>query len=209
MVGRNFFAALQTHRPAHEFIAWTAEVPSMTALIDEKFGRAARDAYLGSAQSTGRVPRDLIAAVDDIAFPISLLGFVWFSVLALRRQMVEPACLAIITVCGFFGNALLTSAASGVFDRYQARLSWLFLAAGVLVWARLRDAPIRSPQSLRQPMLASWRLGPAMKQASVSAGSPFAELMDHPKRRAPRVTGLKNVDDQGTTKTAEEPRWRP
>jgi hypothetical protein len=175
MVGRNFIAALQTHRPAHEFIAWTAEVPSMTDLIEKKFGRAARDAYLGSAQSTGRVPRDLIAAVDDIAFPISLLGFVWFSVFALRRQMIEPACLAIITVCGFLGNALLTSAASGVFDRYQARLSWLFLAAGVLVWARLREASRRSPQALRQAPLAGWRPRPAMKPASVSAGSPFAD----------------------------------
>ena len=27
MVGRNFIAALQTHRPAHEFIAWTPRYP--------------------------------------------------------------------------------------------------------------------------------------------------------------------------------------
>ena len=54
MVVRNFVAALQTHRPAQEFIPWTSEVPSMTALIDNRFGRESRDAYLRSAQSMGR-----------------------------------------------------------------------------------------------------------------------------------------------------------
>ena len=39
MVIHNFVAALHTHRPAYEFIPWTGEVPSMTALIDKKFGQ--------------------------------------------------------------------------------------------------------------------------------------------------------------------------
>ena len=43
MVIHNFVAALHTHRPAYEFIPWTGEVPSMTALIEKKFGtRGAR-----------------------------------------------------------------------------------------------------------------------------------------------------------------------
>jgi hypothetical protein len=166
MVFHNFFAALHTHRPAYEFIPWTGEVPSMTALIEKKFGSEARDAYLGSAQSRGQVPRGLIGAVDDIAFPLSLLAFVWFSVLAVRRQMVKPACLAILVVCGFLGNALLTSAASGVFDRYQARVSWLFLAAGVLVWARLRDAAVTASRTHIQSVLPALHLSSVMEEAT-------------------------------------------
>ena len=116
----------------------------------------------GARNRGARFRGDLIGAVDDVAFPLSLLAFVWFSALALRRQMVEPACLAIIVACGFIGNALLTSAASGVFDRYQARLSWLFLAAGVLVWARLRDAAIPASRPLIQSALAVLRLNPGL-----------------------------------------------
>ena len=183
MVIHNFVAALHTHRPAYEFIPWTGEVPSMTALIDKKFGHEARDAYLGSAQSRGKVPRDLIGAVDDIAFPLSLLAFVWFSALALRRQMVEPACLAIIVACGFIGNALLTSAASGVFDRYQARLSWLFLAAGVLVWARLRDAPLPASRPLIQAVLAALRLQPGLEQARIVEWRLLRRWTDHGRGR--------------------------
>ncbi len=172
MVIQNFVAALNTHRPAHEFMPWTGEVPSMTALIEKKFGRETRDAYLGSAQSRGRVPRDLIGAVDDIAFPLSLLSFVWLSALAVRRQMVKPACLAILIVCGFLGNALLTSAASGVFDRYQARLSWLFLAASVLVWARLKDAAVAGSRPFIQSVLTGMRLNPIMEEASAPRRTP-------------------------------------
>jgi hypothetical protein len=144
----------------------------MTALIEKKFGSEARNAYLGSAQSRGQVPRDLIGAVDDIAFPLSLLAFVWFSALAVRRQMVEPACLAILIVCGFLGNALLTSAASGGFDRYQARLSWLFLAAGVLVWARLRDAAVTASRPHIQSVLPALHLNPVMEGASAPSRTP-------------------------------------
>ena len=189
MVICNFVAALQTHRPAQEFIPWTGEVPSMTALIDKRFGREARDAYLGSAQSTGRVPRQLIGAVDEVAFPMSLLLFSYVSTLALRRQMVEPACLAIITATGFIGNALLTSAASGIFDRYQARISWLFLAVGVLVWARLRDAPIPTPRPLNQWRLGVSPLNPGMEQAHATAGSPFENLGK--PRQAPPYSDLR------------------
>jgi hypothetical protein len=173
MVIQNFVSALHTHRPAYEFIPWTEEVPSMTALIDKKFGQEARDAYLGSAQSRGKVPRDLIGAIDDVAFPLSLLAFVWFSTIAVRRQMAEPASLAIIVACGFIGNALLTSAASGVFDRYQARLSWLFLAAGVLVWARLRDAPLPASRPFIQAVIATLRLQPGFEQARIVSGGSF------------------------------------
>ena len=169
MVTRNFVAALQTHRPAHEFIPWTGEIPLMTALIEKRFGRAARDAYLGSAESRGQVPRDLIAAVDDVAFPLSLLAFGWFSVLAFRRQMAEPACLAVLIAGGFFGNALLTSAASGVFDRYQARLSWLFLAGGVLIWARLRDAAIFASAPRIQTAFATLNLYSGLGQARLAS----------------------------------------
>ncbi|MBV9404089.1 MAG: hypothetical protein JO211_02015 [Acidobacteriaceae bacterium] len=175
MVIRNFVAALNTHRPAYEFVPWTGEVPSLTALIEKKFGSEARDAYLASAQSKGRVPRDLIGAVDDVTFPISFVAFVWFSFLALRRQMAEPACLSILVVCGFIGNALLTSAASGVFDRYQARLSWLFLAAGVLVCARLRDAAIPASRPFIQTALAALRLQPAFGRARIASIGSFGE----------------------------------
>src|SRR4029077_3923372 len=147
----------------------------MTALIDKKFGHEARDAYIGSAPSRGKVPRDLIGAVDDVAFPLSLLAFVWFSTLAVRRQMAEPACLAITVVGGFIGNALLASAASGVFDRYQARLSWLFLAAGVLFWARLRDAPIPASGPFIHAVIAAVRLRPGFEQARIASGSSFDE----------------------------------
>ncbi|MBW0003950.1 MAG: hypothetical protein JO216_10710 [Hyphomicrobiales bacterium] len=164
MVARDFVAALQTHRPAQEFIPWTAEVPSMTALIEKRFGREARDAYLASAQSRGRVPRQLIGAVDEVAFPLSLLFFFAVSLLALGRQMVGAACLSIVVASGYVGNALLTSAASGVFDRYQARVSWLFLAVAVLLCARLSESVTRD-QPLFQWAFAGMRPRARLQEA--------------------------------------------
>ena len=166
MVIRNFVAALHTHRPAYEFMPWTRR-----SAVDDRAHREeirsrgarrlSRERAIEGAGSAGfdrRGGRHRISLVASRPSSGSRR-------LPCAARWSEPACLAILIACGFIGNALLTSAASGVFDRYQARLSWLFLAAGVLVWARLRDA-----RSLRLALsfnggLAALRLNPGMEQA--------------------------------------------
>ena len=62
-------------------------------------------------------------AVVVAVFPI----FVYFLIAQCRARRIELAGLYLFVVIGVIGNAIFTSAVSGVVDRYHSRLVWLIV----------------------------------------------------------------------------------
>jgi len=132
MVLRNFAAGLATHEPAAE-LRPDVQVPYFPNLIDLKFGNRAAAAYKASAEMRDAVPHRLIKAIDDVTFPAA--GFVVIAFTFAGRKRLAPETIALsIAVVGFvLADTLLCTAVSGVFDRYQARVTWLVVCVALLL----------------------------------------------------------------------------
>jgi hypothetical protein len=84
-------------------------------------------AYASSRQNNEGFPFAAIAsshiAVISVAAPAFLLVFF----VAYRNRHIRTLGLYLFVIVGVVGNALFTSAASGVVDRYNSRLIWLIV----------------------------------------------------------------------------------
>jgi hypothetical protein len=132
LVLRNFATGLATHEPAAEFRP-DYQVPAFPNLIDLKFGNRAAAAYKASAEMRDAIPHRLIKAIDDVTFPAA--GFVVIAFTFAGRKRLAPETIALsIAVVGFvLADTLLCTAVSGVFDRYQARVTWLVVCVALLL----------------------------------------------------------------------------
>ncbi len=96
------------------------------------------DDYRESAQSTGKlkVQADAIAPLLAAVSWLGLIGLV--VVAAIRRRHRLGFALCALVLAAALGNAFITGALSGVEDRYQARIAWLFAFTPVAVLVAVR-----------------------------------------------------------------------
>jgi hypothetical protein len=113
----------------------------MIDVLTKKFGLATVRAYENSLESQDAVPHALLRAVDNISFPIAALGLLISGIFAFRRRFREATALAILVPAAYAINNALSAFASGVFDRYQARITWLFALAGMLIIIQVGRSP--------------------------------------------------------------------
>jgi hypothetical protein len=111
----------------------------MTDVLTKKFGLSAVRAYENSLESQDAVPRALLQAIDNISFPIAAVGLLISGIFAFRRGFQEATALAILVPAAYAINNTLSAFGSGVFDRYQARVTWLFALAGMLIIIQLAE----------------------------------------------------------------------
>jgi hypothetical protein len=111
----------------------------MIDVLTKRFGLATVRAYENSLESQDAVPHALLRAVDNISFPIAALGLLISGIFAFRRRFREATALAILVPAAYAINNALSAFASGVFDRYQARITWLFALAGMLIIIQLTE----------------------------------------------------------------------
>src|SRR5262249_35807077 len=124
-------SALVTHAPAAELAPLITD-EWMVAVLSKKFGPSTVRAYKESLQSNDLIPRDFLRIVDDVTFPVVLASMLTAGLFSVRRGLWEAVGLVILVFVFFVTNAVLCSFASGVFDRYQARMTWLFPLATLL-----------------------------------------------------------------------------
>lgn len=127
-----FTASFGVHAPAVELNSSLIKDRVYNALT-RNYGKQERDAYLRSKQANDALPYDLIRAIDDVSYPLSLGLLVLMSLFFLRRINDNRVLLPLFTLVYILGNNFLCAAASGLFDRYQARVSWLMVFAVVLM----------------------------------------------------------------------------
>jgi hypothetical protein len=97
----------------------------MESTLEKRFGTATLRSYLASAQRNRLFPRDLLRRIDFVVFPLSLIFVAGAAAASAWYARWERFELCVLVVVGFAANAVLCSITSGVFDRYQARVSWL------------------------------------------------------------------------------------
>jgi hypothetical protein len=118
--------------------------------LNKRFGPATLRSYRSSAQARNVVPRDMLSRVDAVIFPTSLAIVIGGMIFAAWYRRPEPVALGALVLGGFAVNTVLCAVASGVFDRYQSRVSWLLPFAAVLLVGRLVDARARCVGTLPQ-----------------------------------------------------------
>jgi hypothetical protein len=133
-VGSSFI----THAPGAE-LGPLSNHSWMIDVLAKKFGLPAVRAYENSLESQDAVPRALLQAVDNISFPIAAIGLLISGIFAFRRGFQEATALAILIPAAYAINNTLSAFGSGVFDRYQARVTWLFALAGMLIIIQLAE----------------------------------------------------------------------
>jgi hypothetical protein len=150
MAQRSFALSLITHAPGAELTAlinrpcidWCDYW--LVGIIRDKFGGVTVQAYRESLQSLNAIPRASLRRIDDIAFPAALIVLLGGGLLAYRSGLVEPVALAILISAGFLINSAQSAIVSGVFDRYQARVTWLFPLAALLIIGKLSRLSVES-----------------------------------------------------------------
>jgi hypothetical protein len=148
MSARNFLDSLNTHKPAVELTpshlpVWT----SIFNVLDKKFGPRALAAFRHSAQMEDALPHSTLENIDSIVVPLSFASLVILSLYAVIHGRRDLVAFALFMSCGIFGDALLCGTVSGVHDRYQARVTWLFLmTAFIVASALIADRGIRRPK---------------------------------------------------------------
>jgi len=144
--------ALETLRNAAGQFAWFGTgdglepwrlVPGPEPLIERFFPREL-GAFRGARQYAGLLQPE-VRAISPLHVALGWIGLALLPVLAwLRRRDVPALALCLMVLAGSAGNALVTGGLSGMNERYQGRIAWLFpFAAGaVLAMVRLpRPAP--------------------------------------------------------------------
>ena len=89
----------------------------------------------GTRHGTRRVDHDAAAIADALAWVLAAAT----SMVALVRGERALAALPLFFAVCVLGDALVCSALSGVFDRYQARVIWLLPMAALLCLICVRD----------------------------------------------------------------------
>jgi hypothetical protein len=135
-----------THAPAVELNSSVVR-DRIHIVLSRYYDNYERDAFLKSKQGNDELPYDIIRAIDDYVFPISLIAITIMALALLRRSNDNRYLLPLFTLVFVLGNNFVCSAASGLFDRYQARVSWLMVFATILMlgaWVKhLNDSRVK------------------------------------------------------------------
>jgi hypothetical protein len=71
---------------------------------------------------------------------VGTVGLLISGIFAFRRGFQEATALAVLIPAAYAINNMLSAFGSGVFDRYQARVTWLFSLAGMLIIIQLIES---------------------------------------------------------------------
>lgn len=122
---RNAGRQLVAVRTGSETVSYLAK-PYPTEYLRTLFPRSFA-AYAQSRQSREGLYRPRLARVHEIALLAALAGSALCGVILARRGDRLPICFLAGVVAALVANAALTGVASGVLDRYQARVAWLLV----------------------------------------------------------------------------------
>jgi len=128
----NIMRALVTWEPGAELMP-EVNVPSMNVLLTQKFGAQANTAYMGSMEMQGLVPHKTLRIISYTAVSFSLIIFCILTIICLREGKPENVAFIMFIVCSVLCDAVLCASLSGVYDRYQARVTWLLIFAAILL----------------------------------------------------------------------------
>ncbi len=129
--------ALVTHRPGWDYRPLRGNTHWFERTIAERYGERAVAAWRTTLQARDEVPRTLLAALDLLVLPLSLLALLAGSFIAWGKRWTDVLSFNALVLAGATANVVVCAVGSGVFDRYQTRVTWLIPLAAVLTALRL------------------------------------------------------------------------
>lgn len=150
-VTSSFGRALGTHAPGWDFRQLGWNTPTFETSIKARYGDAAVENWRRSLQATESLPRQLWKQIDAVTLPVSLFLLVFGAAVAWRNQWADLLAFDVLITAGILANTFICAAGSGVFDRYQTRVTWLIpFAAAVFVLRWLQCSQSSSAPDLRE-----------------------------------------------------------
>jgi len=153
-LGFNFIRALRTTSPAAH-IGSAEAYPWIPQMVGTLLGPGAYRSYMSSLQARGLWPVSVIAAANRIFLPLTWVGLLALGIASWLLGDRDSCSLAAFVTAGYAANALICSSISGVHERYQARMTWLFMLVLIAVGVHLyrlrayRVIPAASPTAER------------------------------------------------------------
>ena len=132
----SFAKSFFVHEPAAE-IDNSITKENFPNVLEHYFGNGAKQQFLKSAQANGTFPHHLIRTIDYVVYPASLGLLIIAAIWLVPRYRDNKYLLPLFTFAFICGNNFLCSVGSGLFDRYQSRVSWLMVLALLQVLAML------------------------------------------------------------------------
>jgi len=132
---RLFYAGLLTHEPGAELVPVVNE-PSMREVMQKKFSFNI-NGYLNSAQSRDVIPHHVLRSIDAIVFPLTIVILLLLSVQSYLNRWSDCLFLILIVTVAYALNTALCAVVSGVWDRYQSRITWLFLLSVLIIFSKI------------------------------------------------------------------------
>lgn len=132
MAYNRFSAALKTHTPYMEIKRWTV-FPEVRERYKNRFGEKAHANLMNSLQMRDKMPIEAFKILNNIVMTLSL-GLI-FIFLFYYTFKFNPKALVLVGSFVVFTliNTFICSVTSGVFDRYQARVTWLLVLAAIMI----------------------------------------------------------------------------
>jgi hypothetical protein len=149
-LGSDFFRAFRTTSPAAH-IGSAEAYPWVPQMIGTLLGSEAYSSYMASLQARGLWPVTAIAAVNRIILPLTLLGVLVLGIAFWFLGDRNSCSLVAFVTVGYAANVLVCSSISGVHERYQARITWLFMLVLIAVGTQLYQLRARHSRARAAP----------------------------------------------------------
>jgi hypothetical protein len=138
---RNSLRALFAINPTIDIIRPETSVSQLRTVFRRIYDQNTVQQFDDGAQEHNRFPNELIAALFYAGFAAAVAAIAW--VITVRFHAIDPRIggFLLFSIAAYVANAVICGTLSGVFDRYQSRMSWLIPLAALLLlfdWHRQR-----------------------------------------------------------------------
>lgn len=134
---KRFSGALLTHEPAAEIVSyWQHGI--ILVEIQKLYGAKSSADYIEGMQFKDKFPHRPFRFVNNIVFPFSIFVIIASFYVALQKRQLKRLILPLSVLVFFVADALLLGVTSGVYDRYQARVTWLAVLAAFILLENYR-----------------------------------------------------------------------
>lgn len=148
MILNNLFLAFNNHNPLKEANSET-QIIEFNEILKNNFGENALKNYLASREMQNNLPYEIVKKIDKFSFPLAILILLISIILNIKNFRKDNFILPLSILVFIFGNFLLCSVTSGIYDRYYSRVTWLAIFGAIIaIYSFIEERKINSKITL-------------------------------------------------------------
>lgn len=141
---RNSLRALLAVNPATDIVRMTSSVPQLRRVFGNTYDQSTVEQFDHSLQENNRFPVKLADILSGLGLTAAFAVIIYM--LISKSGKIDPrvGAFLLFSLIAYTANAVICGTLSGVFDRYQSRMSWLIIFAALLLlfdWHRQKSKP--------------------------------------------------------------------